>query len=59
MAQVKCAKGTTRKLQRQSNGSVTVALPVELVRALKWRDGQKVVVRKRGETLSIVDWKKK
>jgi len=59
MAQPKCVKGNIRKIQEQSNGSTTVALPVELVRAVRWKDGQKVVVEKRGETLVIKDWKKR
>lgn len=53
-----CVKGNVRKLQQQANGSTTVALPAELVRALRWKDKQKVVVRKRGETLVIRDGRK-
>ena len=47
-----------RKLQKQGNGTMTVALPADLVRSLKWKDKQKLVVRKNGATLVIVDWKK-
>ena len=53
-----CVKGNTRKLQQQANGSTTVALPAELVRALRWKDKQKVVVKKRGEMLVILDGRK-
>jgi antitoxin component of MazEF toxin-antitoxin module len=53
-----CVKGNVRKLQQQANGSTTVALPAELVRALRWKDKQKVVVKKRGETLVIRDGRK-
>lgn len=48
-----------RKVQRQSNGSTTVALPAEMLRELGWRDKQKVVVKKRGDTIVIADWKPK
>jgi antitoxin component of MazEF toxin-antitoxin module len=53
MAQEECAKGRVRKLQQQANGSTTVALPVELVRSLGWKNKQKVEVKKRGDTLVI------
>lgn len=52
-------ESNVRKLQKQNNGSTTVALPAEILRELKWRDKQKVVVRKRGEALLIEDWKPK
>ncbi len=48
-----------RKLQKQSNGSTTVVLPVELIRELKWRDKQKVVVKRRGNGIVIEDWEKR
>jgi antitoxin component of MazEF toxin-antitoxin module len=46
-----------RKLQLQSNGSTTVALPSHMLRDLKWKDKQKVVVKMRGDVLVISDWK--
>ena len=46
-----------RKLRKNSGGTVLVSLPIEIVRELKWRDGQKVVVKKRGEGILITDWK--
>ena len=47
-----------RKLQKVGNGSVSVTLPIELVRKLKWREKQKVTIRRRGKGLIIEDWKK-
>ena len=47
-----------RKLQKQGNGTMTVALPVSFVRDLKWKDKQKLVVKKNGASLVITDWKK-
>jgi Ni/Co efflux regulator RcnB len=46
-----------RKIQRQNNGSTTVTLPADLVRELRWRDKQKVVVKIRGKGLLIEDWR--
>jgi len=52
-------KRNIRKLTRTGGGkSVSVVLPIEYVRELKWQDRQKVVVEKRGSTLVIKDWKK-
>jgi len=48
----------TRKLYRNSGGTVLVSLPKEIISSLKWRDGQKVVVEKRGKEVIIKDWKK-
>ncbi|MDP2648506.1 MAG: hypothetical protein U1D26_00565 [Patescibacteria group bacterium] len=48
-----------RKLTRTGRGgSISLTLPIEYVRKLRWRDKQKVVVRKRGKKLVIEDWKK-
>lgn len=46
-----------RKISKSGNGSVYITLPIEFIRQLKWRERQKVVVEKKGETLSIKDWK--
>jgi antitoxin component of MazEF toxin-antitoxin module len=57
MARQKLEDRNTRKLRKNSGGTVLVSLPIELVRELKWRDGQKVVVKKWGEGIVIADWK--
>lgn len=46
-----------RKLQKVAGHTITVSLPIHLVRELKWREHQKVVVTKRGSKLLIEDWK--
>jgi len=46
-----------RRLLANSTGSYMVSLPIELVRDLKWRQGQKLTIRKSGEKLVIEDWK--
>jgi hypothetical protein len=48
----------TRKLQKQTNGSTTIALPAELLRELKWKDKQVVLVKKRGTGILIEKWVK-
>lgn len=48
-----------RKLTKTGGGkSISVTIPIEIVRELKWRERQKVVVTKRGESIIIKDWKK-
>ena len=46
-----------RKIYGHGN-SLGVTLPREVLNFLKWRKGQKVVVKKRGNGLTITDWKK-
>ncbi len=57
MGRRKINKEQIRKIQ-SSGGSYFVSLPIGEVRKLKWKEGQKVVVKKRGQGFSIVDWKK-
>jgi antitoxin component of MazEF toxin-antitoxin module len=57
MARRKLEDKNIRKLLKNSGGSVMVTLPIEIIRELKWRDKQKVVVTKFGEGLLIKDWK--
>lgn len=40
----------------KSSKSYCVTLPIEMVRELKWRETQKVVFKKSGKGLKIVDW---
>ena len=42
-----------RKIQQQSNGSITIVLPPELLRELKWKPKMSVVVKKRGEGILL------
>ncbi len=46
-----------RKLSKSGGGvSISLTLPIEIVRELKWRDNQKVVVKKVGKKIIIEDW---
>lgn len=47
-----------RKIVRSGNGTSSVSIPIEFLRALKWRAKQKVVVEQRGKMLIIRDWEK-
>lgn len=45
-----------RTLQKTNTGSYTVSLPIELVRQLRWQNGQRVVFRRSGNKLVLEDW---
>ncbi|MFA5962043.1 MAG: hypothetical protein WC848_05155 [Parcubacteria group bacterium] len=47
-----------RKLTKVGKQSIAVTIPIELFRALGWREKQKVIVKKSGSKLIIEDWKK-
>lgn len=47
-----------RKLTKIGDSSVGLTLPIDMVRELKWKSKQKVVVKKRGDVITISDWKK-
>ena len=48
-----------RKITKTGRGaSFSVTLPIEFIRELKWRERQKVVVKKYGKKLIIEDWEK-
>ena len=49
---------SVRSITQNSTGTYSVSLPIGLVRKLRWRQGQKVVVIRRGKDLIIKDWKK-
>lgn len=45
----------TRKLTKLGD-SYALTLPIDIIRELGWREKQKVVVKKRGKGIVIVDW---
>jgi len=57
MASRKLEKRNVRNIQRFKE-SYYVTLPIEIVRELKWKERQKVVVKMRGRGIAIADWKK-
>lgn len=46
-----------RKITKVGGQSLSVTIPIEIARELRWRDGQKVVVEKKGEGVMVKDWK--
>ena len=58
MTRRKMRNRNIRKLTRIGDSSLGVTLPVEFLRALKWQEKQKVVIKKRGKSLVIIDWQK-
>jgi len=58
MARRKIEDKNVRKLTKLGGKSIAVTLPIDMVRALAWRERQKVVVSKHGSKIIIEDWKK-
>jgi hypothetical protein len=54
----KLGEQNIRKLTKLGKETLAVTLPVEYLRALKWREKQNVVVEKHARHLVIKDWKK-
>lgn len=57
MGTYKAGEQGRRILAKNNTGTYMVSLPVEVIRALKWQEGQKLSVEKRGKTIIISDWK--
>ena len=58
MARRKINKEQIRNIQI-SSGSYHVSLPMGIMRELKWKERQKVVIKKQGkDKILISDWKK-
>jgi len=47
-----------RKIVKNGRGSYYINIPIDILRELGWKERQKLVVKKRGKGLVIVDWKK-
>lgn len=45
-----------RQITQSGSGSYAVTIPIEIIRELGWRERQKVVVKRRGRGILIVDW---
>ena len=46
-----------RKIYKKS-GSYAVTIPMEIIKDLKIKSGQKIVFKKKGKNIIIKDWKK-
>ncbi len=58
MANRKTEDRGVRKLGKSGKTSLSVTLPIEMVRELGWREKQKVVVTRVRGGLMIRDWKR-
>ena len=56
MARRKMEEKNIRKLTKTGGKSIGVTLPIEIIREFKWKEKQKVVVKKRGNSIIITDW---
>jgi len=57
MGAMKRIKRYVRKLAGIGDYSLYITLPKPILRELRWRKGQKVVVRRSGSKILIEDWK--
>jgi len=58
MSDKKESEKNIRKLTRVGKTSLCVTIPVEMVKKLKWKERQKVVLNLKSATITIKDWKK-
>ena len=56
MPNKKYSKRNVRKITR-SGSSLNITLPVEFLAKLGWKEKQKVVLRLKGRSIVIRDWK--
>jgi hypothetical protein len=58
MPDKKSTDKNVRKLTKIGKKSIGLTLPIELVREFKWKERQKVTVKRSGKKIVIEDWKK-
>lgn len=56
MGTYKAGEQNKRVLSKNNTGTYTLSVPIELIRQLRWQNGQKLVLEKRGKTIVISDW---
>ena len=47
-----------RKILKNNQGTYYISIPKDIMKALRFRDNQKVVVKKYGKGILIEDWEK-
>lgn len=57
MARQPAHQDDVRKLTKIGGASIGVVIPIVIIRALGWRERQKVRVTRRGDKVVIEDWK--
>lgn len=59
MSRRKLTEQNIRKLTKMGAGrSFGITLPISIIRDLKWRERQKLTVKKTGQKIVIQDWQK-
>lgn len=58
MARSKKEEREIRKLTKVGKKTIAVTIPIEIVRELKWKEKQKVTVKRVRGGVLIKDWKK-
>ncbi len=53
----KTGEKNIRKLTRVGKSSIAVTIPVEMLRELKWKERQKVILALKNGQITINDWK--
>lgn len=59
MGRRKIEDNNVRKITKVGRASLSVTLPIEIIRQLGWKEKQKVVVKRVRGGVEIKDWKKK
>ena len=44
-----------RIIQKNNTGTYTVSIPIDMMDDLKWRQGQRVLVKRKGKTIYVKD----
>jgi len=44
-----------RIIQKNNTGTYTVSIPIDMIDDLKWRQGQRVLVKRKGKVIHIKD----
>ena len=52
-----CMEKEVRKIVKNGRGSYYINIPKEIMQELRWKERQKLTVRKVGKRLIIEDWK--
>ncbi len=48
-----------RKITKKNRYSYATGLPKEIIDKLRWRDGQKIIIKQYGKKIIIEDWQPK
>ena len=57
MSRRKLGDRSIRKITKTGGGTFYTTIPIEIMRELKWRERQKIVVKRVGKRIVIEDWK--